>query len=115
MAGEAWAWDASMTDPWKAELRTGSAWSRSSRFKMTIRALVAAIIGLAAIIALVGMGILCRLPPVRAAVEWQDAGAPSQARSIWGGVYTKEQAKRGGEIYRVQCAACHGVTLNGGE
>jgi mono/diheme cytochrome c family protein len=36
------------------------------------------------------------------------------ARSIWEGVYTEEQAKRGEEIYRKECASCHGDTLAGG-
>src|SRR5262249_25533451 len=56
---------------------------------------------------------LYRLPPAQAVS--QEAKPPAQARSVWDGVYTKEQAKRGGEIYRGQCAACHGATLSGGE
>jgi len=35
-------------------------------------------------------------------------------RSVWDGVYTEEQAKRGEEIYGKECAACHGATLVGG-
>ena len=42
--------------------------------------------------------------------------AQSQAtRSVWDGVYTAEQAKRGQAIYNAQCASCHGDTLGGGE
>lgn len=37
------------------------------------------------------------------------------SRSVWDGVYTKEQAKRGEALYAEQCASCHGLTLNGGE
>jgi len=37
------------------------------------------------------------------------------SRSVWDGVYTAEQAKRGEAIYAEQCASCHGLTLNGGE
>ena len=37
------------------------------------------------------------------------------ARSVWDGVYTEEQAKRGGELYAKQCAGCHGTALTGGE
>jgi S-disulfanyl-L-cysteine oxidoreductase SoxD len=41
--------------------------------------------------------------------------APSPARSVWDGVYTEEQSKRGDELYRKECAACHGDSLAGGE
>ncbi len=37
------------------------------------------------------------------------------SRSVWDGVYTPEQAKRGETLYANQCASCHGATLNGGE
>jgi mono/diheme cytochrome c family protein len=33
---------------------------------------------------------------------------------VWDGVYTEEQAKRGEEMYRKECASCHGDTLVGG-
>ena len=36
-------------------------------------------------------------------------------RSVWDGVYTVEQAKRGETFYGQSCAACHGTTLEGGE
>ncbi|HEY2015400.1 MAG TPA: cytochrome c [Bryobacteraceae bacterium] len=36
-------------------------------------------------------------------------------RSVWDGVYTAEQGKRGQAVYNTQCAACHGDTLGGGE
>ena len=38
----------------------------------------------------------------------------STSRSVWDGVYTEEQAKRGEELYRKECASCHGDTLVGG-
>jgi S-disulfanyl-L-cysteine oxidoreductase SoxD len=38
----------------------------------------------------------------------------STSRSVWDGVYTEEQAKRGEETYRRECASCHGDTLVGG-
>ena len=37
------------------------------------------------------------------------------SRSVWDGVFTKEQAKRGEALYSSECASCHGLTLNGGE
>lgn len=42
--------------------------------------------------------------------------AQSQApHSVWDGIYTTEQARRGQALYNAQCAACHGDTLGGGE
>ncbi len=37
------------------------------------------------------------------------------SRSVWDGVYTSEQAKRGATLYANDCASCHGSALNGGE
>lgn len=39
----------------------------------------------------------------------------ADSRSVWDGVYTDEQAKRGEPPYQKECALCHGATLNGGE
>jgi S-disulfanyl-L-cysteine oxidoreductase SoxD len=36
-------------------------------------------------------------------------------RSVWDGVYTEDQAKRGHELYAKECASCHGSDLTGGE
>src|ERR1700736_4987928 len=38
-----------------------------------------------------------------------------QALSIWDGVYTEEQAKRGEPLYTATCGSCHGPDLTGGE
>ena len=39
---------------------------------------------------------------------------PAQAtRSVWDGVYTEEQAKRGEALYHQRCVHCHGVNLAG--
>jgi S-disulfanyl-L-cysteine oxidoreductase SoxD len=35
--------------------------------------------------------------------------------TVWDGVYTAEQAKRGAAFYAGNCASCHGLELNGGE
>ena len=40
---------------------------------------------------------------------------PSSGRSVWDGVYTEEQAKRGEPIYQKECGSCHGDALTGGE
>jgi len=37
------------------------------------------------------------------------------APSVWDGVYTDEQAKRGEAIYYARCAGCHGPELEGGD
>jgi mono/diheme cytochrome c family protein len=39
--------------------------------------------------------------------------AQEPTRSVWDGVYTEAQAKRGEAIYRQSCASCHGVALEG--
>ena len=36
-------------------------------------------------------------------------------KSVWDGIYTAEQAKRGAPLYSEQCASCHGPELMGGE
>jgi mono/diheme cytochrome c family protein len=40
---------------------------------------------------------------------------PSTSRSVWDGVYSDAQAKRGQQQYGEQCGSCHGATLEGGE
>lgn len=39
----------------------------------------------------------------------------AESRSVWDGVYTEEQAKRGESLYQRECKTCHGDTLAGGE
>ena len=34
-------------------------------------------------------------------------------RSVWSGVYTEEQAKRGEAVYGSQCSSCHGDEMTG--
>jgi len=41
--------------------------------------------------------------------------APAESRSVWDGVYTEEQAKRGQPFYHKECATCHGDAMAGGE
>ena len=41
--------------------------------------------------------------------------AAAVTRSVWDGVYTKEQANRGQAAYREDCLKCHGENLGGGE
>jgi mono/diheme cytochrome c family protein len=41
--------------------------------------------------------------------------AEEPARSVWDGVYTAEQAKRGQPLYVKACGSCHAGDLSGGE
>ena len=41
--------------------------------------------------------------------------AAAATRSVWDGVYSKEQAGRGQSAYNSKCARCHGEALLGGE
>jgi len=45
-----------------------------------------------------------------AALGAQAQNAPSP--SIWSGVFTAEQARRGNDAYQASCAACHGSDLH---
>jgi mono/diheme cytochrome c family protein len=38
---------------------------------------------------------------------------PPEPRSVWDGVYTEEQAKRGEPLYYRDCSSCHGDKLEG--
>jgi len=42
------------------------------------------------------------------------AVALAGAKNVWTGVYTADQARRGLESYKQQCAMCHGETMSGG-
>jgi len=55
------------------------------------------------------------LPLVASSLCVLRAQAPADSRSVWDGVYTEEQAKRGEAVYRKDCGACHGDMLTGGE
>ena len=42
------------------------------------------------------------------------AALPAQTmRTVWDGVYTEEQAKRGEALYQQRCVHCHGTNLAG--
>jgi S-disulfanyl-L-cysteine oxidoreductase SoxD len=48
-------------------------------------------------------------------VIWGLQIARAQGASLAAGVYTEEQSKRGMELYKAQCASCHGDDLKGNE
>jgi|SRR5579863_9174173 len=39
----------------------------------------------------------------------------SPSRSVWDGVYTEQQASRGGALYGQECSGCHGESLTGAD
>ena len=43
------------------------------------------------------------------------AAIAQTSRTVWDGVYTDDQAKRGEGFYGKECASCHGSELTGGE
>src|SRR5579864_4962179 len=43
------------------------------------------------------------------------AAIAQTTRTVWDGVYTDDQAKRGEGFYGKECASCHGSELTGGE
>ena len=55
-----------------------------------------------------GLLALCALPLLVLVLSAQET------RTVWDGVYTEEQAKRGETIYVDHCVRCHGPKLLGG-
>jgi S-disulfanyl-L-cysteine oxidoreductase SoxD len=53
----------------------------------------------------------CRPLGLLLAIAVLDAAEPS----VWDGVYTAEQARRGETAYLSACASCHGTALEGGD
>jgi mono/diheme cytochrome c family protein len=52
---------------------------------------------------------------IAAVVGLAAIGASQSQRSVWDGVFSADQAKRGQARYKELCASCHGETLEGGE
>ena len=71
------------------------------KIKVMLKLAAVAVVGLA--------GIALSQPPLRA--QQTDKGS----RSVWEGVYTKEQAKRGELLYVQNCSSCHGPDLSGND
>ena len=76
---------------------------------MKSRILIGAIAGLTAMTALARVAAGQAAPPPASA----PAGGAS-GRSVWDGVYSGDQAKRGGKVYTTECVRCHGEQLEGG-
>ena len=60
-------------------------------------------------------GLAAALPAAAIAVVVTAAAAAGQGRTVWDGVYTAGQARRGAEAYERSCAECHGADLGGGD
>ena len=43
----------------------------------------------------------------------QSSARAEQTKSVWDGVFTKEQAERGAAAYKTACSECHGGDLGG--
>jgi len=60
---------------------------------------------------------LAMMAGVMAMIAWYGvvhAQTPAvQPRSVWDGVYTDAQARRGGQVYLSDCSTCHGKQLDG--
>jgi mono/diheme cytochrome c family protein len=42
-----------------------------------------------------------------------ETGKPAGKVSVWSGIFSSAQAKRGAEVHSANCAQCHGERLNG--
>jgi mono/diheme cytochrome c family protein len=62
-------------------------------------------------------GLFCLLIFVCFVVPYVSGAAQqlTAPRSVWDGVYTAAQAKRGESLYAQHCSSCHGSTFEGGE
>ena len=56
-----------------------------------------------------------RAQPTAPSQQAPATSSEQPSRSVWDGVYTEEQAKRGEALSRRECATCHGEALTGGE
>ncbi|MFQ5742797.1 MAG: c-type cytochrome [Acidobacteriota bacterium] len=66
-------------------------------------------------VALVIVAAMAAIVAFRIVLGAPEALAAQQAQTVWDGIYTKEQAERGGSLFAQKCASCHGPDLGGGE
>jgi mono/diheme cytochrome c family protein len=59
--------------------------------------------------ALVAIGVMSAIAPGGARLLAQ------ATRTVWDGVYSREQQQRGRALYDERCSTCHGTELGGGE
>jgi mono/diheme cytochrome c family protein len=79
---------------------------------MNMRIVAVAFIGVAALGAFRSS---VRAEPTVPSPQTPAASSTEPSQSVWDGVYTEDQAKRGGPLYSQACARCHGQDLTGGE
>jgi quinoprotein glucose dehydrogenase len=60
-----------------------------------------------------GLPSVCVVSSAGALALFSISALSASAVSIWDGVYTDMQARRGASIYPVACGKCHGYQLNG--
>jgi mono/diheme cytochrome c family protein len=76
-------------------------------------------VGAAAVVFAVSAGTVTSSARVSAeaaqAAQVEAPAAPGAGSSVWSGVYTEDQAKRGEAISNKLCTSCHGPELSGGE
>ena len=53
--------------------------------------------------------------PAVAVAEVGSVAAAAQTRSVWSGVYRREQADAGEKVFFARCSSCHGDDLGGRE
>jgi cytochrome c len=70
---------------------------------------------IAALAFIVGIGTHRVGSGVLTAARQESQTASGQERSVWDGVYTEEQSKRGERVYGDACANCHSADLTGGQ
>src|SRR5258708_8647635 len=79
---------------------------------MKIKIAIVALIPLAASIALQSSA---RARQTANSSEAPTTISPDPTQSVWAGIYTAEQTKRGEALYAQRCARCHAPDLTGGE
>jgi mono/diheme cytochrome c family protein len=79
---------------------------------MTSRSLLRIPVGMIAMVAAVCLAVSVQAVEMSAARNsaWQ---ASPEKRSVWDGVYSDAQAKRGRDAYEYSCASCHQPDLSG--
>ena len=62
-----------------------------------------------------GAALSCAVPCARALLAGEEIAVAqaSTKRSVWDGIYTDDQARRGESQYARNCEACHGADLSG--
>ena len=60
-----------------------------------------------------GLAIIWLASVSGSALQAKQAAAPGAAKSVWDGVFSKEQADRGAAAFKSNCSECHGNDLAG--